>query len=85
MTATSPIEQFTKALLFGTGPLMEWKGAAGTVRSFVYAACSGSQEFGLTLDDLVLLLRRRLDELADAVSCARHAIDQLAAEVAETP
>lgn len=78
MASATPVSELTEGLLHGSGPLAEWEGTMGTVRSFVSGICSSAKQVDLSVDELLTVLRRRLGELADAVTLARSALEETA-------
>jgi hypothetical protein len=83
MASRTPVSEFTQALLRGSGPLAEWEGTIGTVRSFVSGICSSAERVDLSVDELLTVLRRRLGELAEAVTLARSALEETAGRWAQ--
>ena len=79
-TATSPAGRLGKRLLYGDGPLSEWRGAPGVVRSYISRICTGAEDLDLSEGELVLVLLRRLRELADALAHARQVIEDVATD-----
>ena len=65
MTTKSSAIKVRQQLLFGRGPLVEWEGAPGVVRSFIFAACSAAADVDLSREETVRLLLRRLGELKE--------------------
>jgi hypothetical protein len=74
----SRVAGFADVLLRGEGPLSEWRGAAGAVHDFVSGICINAEKVDLTLEELVVVLHRRLDELADTVDFATRVLDDTA-------
>ena len=71
------LERFTKQLT-REGPLEEYTGALGAVREYVVGVVFAAAKVDLEVAEVVPVLRRRLDELADAVTVAQGVLEALA-------
>ncbi|MDA8315076.1 MAG: hypothetical protein M0010_07850 [Actinomycetota bacterium] len=76
-TSREALERFT-AELTRKGPLEEYTGALGTVREYVVGVLYAARKVDLAVEEVVPVLRRRLGELADAVTVAQGALEALA-------
>ncbi|MCL4414118.1 MAG: hypothetical protein M1522_05110 [Actinobacteria bacterium] len=85
MNRTSSAVEIRKELLYGDGPLVDWEGAAGVVRSFVFAVCSAAADVDLNREETLRLLLRRLGELKERADKAAAWLERRPGPVDLTP
>ena len=76
-TSKADLERFTTQLT-REGPLKEYSGALGAVSDYVRSILHAAAKVDFEVVEVVPVLRRRLDELADAVVVAQGALETLA-------
>jgi hypothetical protein len=78
MRKDSPIECFIDSLVGFDGRLRPSRGAAGAVRRYVSDICRAADEGDLTVEELVMVLLRRLEELVVESQRAIEVVGELA-------